>query len=142
MTVFFLLFVNLILIVPLRKNTPCIPNLSCQALDFEEPTKSIQEGDVGACPDELQVLRDENRNLKMQQHAQLEELESLRKQLSDLQLTASENDHDEPDGIGLDGEDGSGLTSEAVRKRLWRICKPRANGKPCHTGLICHTNTF
>ena len=97
-------------------------------------------GDVGACPDELQRLRQENGSLKKAHGEAMEELEMLRKKLSDLQLTASEGEADQAT-VPFEGDE-DGPTSEALRKRLWRICKPRANGNPCHAGIILVTKNF
>ena len=77
------------------------------------------DGDVGSCPDEIQLLRAENQELKGKQDEMLKELSELRKQLPDLSLGGSADE---------DAEQPEEITNEAVRKRLARLCNPKSNG--------------
>ena len=77
----------------------------------------------------MQKLRSENEELKANQAALAQELDKLRKQLSDLSLGSDTGDDTLPEDRNTEPiEDGEELTQGALRKRLFRICKKRANG--------------
>ena len=85
---------------------------------FDTPPP-LGASDPGASPDELERLRAENAHLRSK-NAELERaLSGVVSGGSDVPPPSSE------------AEDGEELSNEALRKRLWRLCKKDSKGRPC-----------
>ena len=85
--------------------------------------------DIGGSPDELASLQEQLAKLTLENSNLKSELSSVQQELTTLKAEQSNQEAllETPENPA---NPAAGVTDEAVRKRLMRICSAKADGKP------------
>jgi hypothetical protein len=97
--------------------------------------RALDLGQTGDSPDEIEVLREEYHKV-VNRNADLEvQVKMLQDELTQMKISAPGcNDTENNEGTGEQGNPEVPASEEAARKRLQRICTPKADGK--HVNVI------
>ena len=97
--------------------------------------RALDLGQTGDSPDEIEVLREEYHKV-VNRNADLEvQVKMLQHELTQMKISAPGcNDTENNEGTGEQGNPEVPASEEAARKRLQRICTPKADGK--HVNVI------